>query len=70
MAELKILDADSLGKMVEILTKNGYKISTYVIWKNGKAGEIDYFTVQIGGLEDGRRKSNLGIDQKPMQKPC
>lgn len=47
MAELKILDADSLGKMVEILTKNGYKVSTYVIWKNGKVCEIDYFKVQI-----------------------
>ena len=47
MAELKIRDADSLGKMVEILTKNGYKVYTYVIWKNGKVGEIDYFTVQI-----------------------
>ena len=47
MAELKIRDADSLGKMVEILTKNGYKVSTYVICKNGKVGEIDYFTVQI-----------------------
>ena len=53
MAELKILDADSLGKMVEILTKNGYKVSTYVIWKNGEVGEIDYFTVQIGGAECG-----------------
>ena len=47
VAELKIRDADSLGKMVEILTKNGYKVSTYVIWKNGKVGEIDYFTVKI-----------------------
>lgn len=47
MAELKIRDADSLGKMVEILTKNGYKVSTYVIWKNGKVGEIDYFTIKI-----------------------
>lgn len=53
MAEFKILDAESLGKMVEILTRNGYKVSTYVIWKNGKTGEIDYFTVQIGGMEDG-----------------
>ena len=47
MVELKILDADSLGRIVEILTKNGYKVSTYVIWKNGKIGEIDYFTVKI-----------------------
>lgn len=53
VAELKIRDADSLGKMVEILTKNGYKVSTYVIWKNGKIGEIDYFAVLIGGAEDG-----------------
>ena len=47
MVELKILDADSLGRIVEILTKNGYKTSSYVIWKNGKIGDIDYFTVQI-----------------------
>lgn len=47
MVELKILDADSLGRIVEILTKNGYKVYTYVIWKNGKIGEIDYFTVKI-----------------------
>ena len=47
MVELKILDADSLVRIVEILTKNGYKVSTYVIWKNGKIGEIDYFTVKI-----------------------
>ena len=49
MVELKILDVDSLERIVEILTKNGYKVSTYVIWKNGKIGEIDYFTVQIDG---------------------
>ena len=53
MVELKILDAESLGRIVEILTKNGYKVSTYVIWKNGKIGEIDYFTVQIEGTEHG-----------------
>ena len=47
MVELKILDVDSLERIVEILTKNGYKVSTYVIWKNGKIGEIDYFTVKI-----------------------
>ena len=53
MVELKILDAESLGRIVEILTKNGYKVSTYVIWKNGKIGEIDYFTVQIEGTGHG-----------------
>ena len=53
MVELKILDADSLGRIVEILTKNGYKASAYVIWKNGKIGEIDYFTVQIDGVLNG-----------------
>ena len=53
MVELKILDADSLVRIVEILTKNGYKVSTYVIWKNGKIGEIDYFTVQIEGAGHG-----------------
>ena len=49
MVELKILDADSLGRIVEILTKNGYKASAYEIWKNGKIGEIDYFTMKIEG---------------------
>jgi hypothetical protein len=53
MVELKIFDSDSLGKMVEALTKNGYKVSTYVIWKNGKPGEIDYFSVQIGVTDNG-----------------
>lgn len=47
MVELKVWDADSLGKMVEVLTKNGYKVSTYVIWKDGKVGEVHCFTVQI-----------------------
>ena len=53
MVELKILDADSLGRIAEILTKNGYKVTTYVIWKNGKIGDIDYFTVQIEGAGNG-----------------
>lgn len=53
MVELKILDAESLGRIVEILTKNGYKVSTYVIWKNGKIGEIDYFTVKIEVTDHG-----------------
>lgn len=53
MVELKIFDSDSLGKMVEVLTKNGYKVSTYVVWKNGKSGEIDHFIVQVRGLDYG-----------------
>lgn len=53
MGELKIFDSDSLGKMVEVLTKNGYQVSTYVVWKSGKVGEIEYFTVQIGGMTNG-----------------
>ena len=53
MVELKILDADSLGRIVEILNKNGYKVSSYAIWKNGKIGDIDYFTVQIEGSGNG-----------------
>lgn len=47
MVELKIRDADSLGKLVEALTRNGYKVATFVIWKNGKIGEIDYFAVEV-----------------------
>ena len=47
MVELKIRDADSLGKLVEALTINGYKVATFVVWKNGKIGEIDYFTVEV-----------------------
>lgn len=45
--EIKIRDAESLGKIVEILTKNGYSVSTFVVWKNGKIGEIEYFTVEL-----------------------
>ena len=47
MVELKIRDADSLGNLVEALTRNGYKVETFVVWKNGKIGEIDYFTVEV-----------------------
>lgn len=47
MVELKIKDSESLGVLVESLTKNGYKVFTYVVWKNGKIGEIDYFTVEV-----------------------
>jgi hypothetical protein len=47
MIELKVKDPDSLGKLVEALTRNGYKVATFVVWKNGKIGDIDYFTVEV-----------------------
>ena len=53
MVELKILDADSLVRIVEILAKNGYKVSTHVILKNSKMLDIDYFTVRIDGADNG-----------------
>ena len=47
--ELKTKDAESLGMLVEVLTKNGYKVFTYVIWKKGKIGDIDHFVVEVNG---------------------
>ena len=53
MVELKIKDIESLKAVTGALHKNGYKYSTFIIWKKDNGG-IDYFVVQIEGVENGR----------------
>jgi hypothetical protein len=52
MVELKFKDIGSLNAVTGALYKNGYRYSTFIIWKKGYGG-IDYFTVQIEGVENG-----------------
>ena len=52
MGELKFKDIESLTAVTGALHKNGYKYSTFVVWKKVDGG-IDYFTVQIEGVENG-----------------
>jgi hypothetical protein len=52
MVELKFKDIESLNAVTGVLHKNGYKYSTFIIWKKGGGG-IDYFTVQIEGVGNG-----------------
>lgn len=52
MVELKFKDIESLNAVTGALHKNGYKYSTFIIWKKGDVG-IDYFAVRIEGLENG-----------------
>lgn len=53
MIELKFKDIESLNSVTGALHKNGYKCSTFVVWKK-EDGCIDYFTVQIEGVENGK----------------
>ena len=53
MVELKFKDIESLNAVTGALYKNGYKYSAFIIWKKGNGG-IDYFTVQIEGVENGK----------------
>lgn len=52
MVELKFKDIESLNAIVGALNKNGYQYSTFIKWKKDGGG-IDYFTVQIEGVENG-----------------
>lgn len=52
MVELKLKDIESLNAVTGALHKNGYKYSTFIIWKKNNGG-IDYFTVRIEGEENG-----------------
>ena len=58
MVELKFKDIESLNAVTGALHKNGYKYSTFIIWKKGDGG-IDYFTVQIEGVEMASEKCDL-----------
>lgn len=52
MFELKFNDIDSFNAVTGALHKNGYKYSTFIIWKKDNVG-IDYFAVRIDGVENG-----------------
>ena len=53
MVELKFKDIESLNAVTGALHKNRYKYSTFIVWKKDNGG-IDYFTVKIEGVENGR----------------
>lgn len=61
MVELKFKDVKSLNAVTTALHENGYKYSTFIVWKKDNGG-IDYFTVQIEGDEDGKIIKALGVD--------
>ena len=52
MVELKFKDIESLNYVTGAQHKNGYKYSTFIVWKKDNGG-IDYFTVQIEGVKNG-----------------
>ena len=53
MVELKIADIESLNAITGALYKNGYKYSTFIVWKKPEAG-IDHFVLQIEGVKNGK----------------
>ena len=53
MVELKIADIESLNAITGALYKNGYKYSTFIVWKKPEGG-IDHFVLQIEGVTDGK----------------
>lgn len=52
MVELKFQDIESLNAVASALFKNGYKYSTFIIWKKPEGG-IDYFLVRIEAVDNG-----------------
>ena len=57
MVELKLKDIESLNAVTGALHKNGYKYSIFIVRKKDSGG-IDYFTVQIEGVKNGRYKTS------------
>ena len=55
MVELKFKDIESLNAVTSALHKNGYKYSTFVVWKGG---EVSHFTIQIEGMTHGGNKTS------------
>lgn len=47
ICELKIQDAESMSKIVNALTLNGYMVQTAVIWKEWPYTGVDYFMIAI-----------------------
>lgn len=51
--ELKVRDIKSLNMLVEVLSLNGYKLQTEVVYKPFPQNEmIDYFKVNVDGDND------------------
>ena len=55
MVELKVKDIESLNAVAGALHKNGYKYSTFVVWKGG---EVSRFTIKIEGMKHGGNKTS------------
>lgn len=55
MVELKFKDIESLNAVTGALHKNGYKYSTFVVWR---CGEVSHFTIQIEGMKHGGNKTS------------
>lgn len=53
MVELKFQDIESLNAVTGALYKNGYKYSTFIVWKKPEGG-IDHFVLQIEGVTNGK----------------
>lgn len=53
MVELKFYDIESLNAVTGALCKNGYKYSTFIVWKEPEC-KIDHFVLQIEGVTDGK----------------
>lgn len=53
MVELNFKDIESLNAVTGALYKNGYKYSTFIVWKKPEGG-IDHFVLQIEGVTDGK----------------
>lgn len=61
MAELKFKDVESLNAVTGALHKNGYRYSTFVIWKN--AGEIDYFILEVKTMENMKNRRLIDANE-------
>lgn len=60
MVELKFKDIESLNAVTGALHKNGYKYSTFIIWKR-RGDEIEHFVVQISGAKTNEEMKFVGI---------
>lgn len=49
MGELEFKDIESFNAVIGALNKNGYRYSTFVVWKGG---EVSHFTIQIEGMKN------------------
>ena len=63
MVELKFKDVESLNAVTGALHKNGYKYSTFIIWKK-QGNEIEHFAVQISGAKADEEIRFVGICER------